>query len=359
VTNAAYNSGTYSAELFGTPLSMALSNNMNTVTAQTQGGTVTANFNTTNLAAQTRNGKTVIQYPGAVTASTDPAVQLAANPSATLNSYGTVVGLAYTDFGTWNVSVNGSTVYAAVYGGAQPGGAATATMPTTGTATFSGGATGLVVQPGNTNPSASFYGAATMSANFASGAISGSISSINAYKAGGTSLIGTINAISFTATIAGSSFAGTTTASAAPGTAYDISGANGQIRGAFYGPNATEAAGIFNLTGGTNSIGLTGGFGMKQPTPSDRRLKTDVAPVGVLPNGLPLYTWRYLGGRHRFVGVMAQDVLADRRLAAAVIVDGDGLMRVDYTRIGYAPADMAAMQAEGEAAVARWRSMRR
>jgi hypothetical protein len=53
---------------------------------------------------------------------------------------------------------------------------------------------------------------------------------------------------------------------------------------------------------------------------------------------------------------MAQDVIADRRFADAVTVDADGLMRVDYARVGYAPDDAAAMVAEGEAAVRRYRA---
>ena len=90
--------------------------------------------------------------------------------------------------------------------------------------------------------------------------------------------------------------------------------------------------------------------------PSDRRLKQDITAAGSLPNGLKLYSWRYLGGSHRFTGVMAQDLLSDARFAGAVERDGDGLMRVDYAAIGYQPADVATMRAEGEAAVALYRA---
>lgn len=102
---------------------------------------------------------------------------------------------------------------------------------------------------------------------------------------------------------------------------------------------------------------MTGSFGAKQgaAAPSDVRLKAEVAAAGMLPNGLALYHWRYLGGTHRFTGVMAQDVVADSRFAGAVLIDRDGLMRVDYAAIGYSPANFALMQKEGEAAITLYR----
>lgn len=88
---------------------------------------------------------------------------------------------------------------------------------------------------------------------------------------------------------------------------------------------------------------------------SDRRLKVEIEPAGALPDGLKLYSWRYLGGRRRFTGVMADDLLASPAHADAVHADADGLMRVDYGAVGFLPEDFAAMQAEGEAAIARYR----
>ena len=87
-------------------------------------------------------------------------------------------------------------------------------------------------------------------------------------------------------------------------------------QGAFYGPTTLaaptppETAGVFNLSASNGTV-VMGSFGAKQATPSDRRLKHDITPAGTLPNGLKLYSWRYLGGSHRFTGVMAQDLLAD------------------------------------------------
>ena len=65
---------------------------------------------------------------------------------------------------------------------------------------------------------------------------------------------------------------------------------------------------------------------------SDRRLKQDVKRVGALPNGLPIYSFRYNWGGPTFVGVMAQDVL--RVMPDAVVTGSDGFYRVDYEMLG-------------------------
>ena len=229
-------------------------------------------------------------------------------------------------------------------------------MPTTASATYAGGAVGYVVQA---NAAGEFYGSSSLSVNFGSGSVTGSVTGIKVYDVDpGTTLQGTMNNIAFTAgSISGATMAGTTSATGSAGTAFDIAGATGTFKGGFYGPAAAEAAGVFNLSGGTNGTTVVGSFGAKQ-APSDRRLKIEVEPAGRLANGLKLYSWRYLGGTHRFTGVMAQDLLADTRFAAAVGFGVDGLMRVDYARIGYLPADFAAMVEEGEAAIALYHRAR-
>ena len=65
---------------------------------------------------------------------------------------------------------------------------------------------------------------------------------------------------------------------------------------------------------------------------SDRRLKRDLLRVGTLPNGIPLYSFNYIWGGSRYIGVVAQDVL--KIVPAAVIVDQYGFYRVDYSMIG-------------------------
>lgn len=72
--------------------------------------------------------------------------------------------------------------------------------------------------------------------------------------------------------------------------------------------------------------------GGRGATTSDIRLKRDVARVGTLDSGLPLYRYKYLWSDQVFVGVMAQEV-AD--VAPDAVVKGDdGYLRVDYARLG-------------------------
>jgi len=83
--------------------------------------------------------------------------------------------------------------------------------------------------------------------------------------------------------------------------------------------NATMG-GLFGLAG------TLGGALIK----SDARLKTDIVRVGALPNGFPVYEFRYLWDHPetRHVGLMAQDILPV--LPAAVHTDAAGYMSVDY-----------------------------
>jgi hypothetical protein len=70
----------------------------------------------------------------------------------------------------------------------------------------------------------------------------------------------------------------------------------------------------------------------RTPQFSDARLKRDVARVGKLDNRIALYRFRYLNSSDVYVGVIAQEVLAVA--PEAVIIGNDGLMRVDYERLG-------------------------
>lgn len=67
-------------------------------------------------------------------------------------------------------------------------------------------------------------------------------------------------------------------------------------------------------------------------TGSDARLKTNITPTGTAANGLPLYSFRYIGSTQIFEGVMAQDVLT--HTPEAVFVGPFGYMAVDYGMLG-------------------------
>jgi hypothetical protein len=127
-------------------------------------------------------------------------------------------------------------------------------------------------------------------------------------------------------------------------------GANGTFSGAFFGPKANEVGGVWNVSDGTRTA--AGGFAAAQQTPSDRRLKHDIRLIATRADGLRLYGFRYVGDDQDFVGVMAQDLIADPRFAGAVVTRPSGLMVVDYARLGLDELDTEAMRRAGFAAIA-------
>jgi hypothetical protein len=64
---------------------------------------------------------------------------------------------------------------------------------------------------------------------------------------------------------------------------------------------------------------------------SDRRLKEDIKRVGQTDDGLPIYTFRYLGDDTARMGVMAQEAL--RTKPKAVTVTASGFLAVDYGQL--------------------------
>lgn len=88
------------------------------------------------------------------------------------------------------------------------------------------------------------------------------------------------------------------------------------------------------------------------PLPSDLRLKTDVTRVGALDGGPSLYAYRYIGSGEMFVGVLAEDLLADSRYAHLVQRGDDGFLRVDYSGLPGTLLAYRAMRAAGERAAA-------
>lgn len=63
---------------------------------------------------------------------------------------------------------------------------------------------------------------------------------------------------------------------------------------------------------------------------SDARLKTDVTRVGALPNGLGVYSWQYVWGGPRHIGVMAHEVKAWKPSA---VVNIGGYDAVNYAEV--------------------------
>lgn len=81
--------------------------------------------------------------------------------------------------------------------------------------------------------------------------------------------------------------------------------------------------GLFGLAG------TLGGAAIKAGAFSDIRVKTDIAKVGALDNGLPVYSYRYIWGGPIHIGVMAQDV---ETVHPEAVFDIAGVKAVDYAR---------------------------
>jgi hypothetical protein len=75
-------------------------------------------------------------------------------------------------------------------------------------------------------------------------------------------------------------------------------------------------------TSAEDAVGLAlnkrGASGEGPGISSDRRLKTHVQHAGGTPEGLDLYSFRYIGEDREFRGVMAQELLADEGHRGAV-----------------------------------------
>lgn len=74
-----------------------------------------------------------------------------------------------------------------------------------------------------------------------------------------------------------------------------------------------QAGGLIANTGQQStskggSGGLLGAVGAGLSIFSDRRVKRDIRKVGEFPDGLGIYTYRYLGSKNRVKGVMADEV---------------------------------------------------
>lgn len=123
----------------------------------------------------------------------------------------------------------------------------------------------------------------------------------------------------------------------------------------FQNPNAAQVAptdvsgniwnslngqlGIYNSkTGSSNSLlsglmGLGGNLAGAYFGASDRRVKSKVKRIGLLPQGVGVYEFEYTGDpqHEKQTGVMAQEV--ERIDPEAVITDHEGVKKVNYSRV--------------------------
>lgn len=159
-------------------------------------------------------------------------------------------GLSYSEYGTWiESSTSKGVIGAGVFAtGTTP---VPSEMPTSGSATYTGGVAGVVfTSTGNASVTG---GTVALSATFgSSGTITGTVTNITTASLGSTTNTGQLNDINLTGgTITGFTFAGTATpAAATSSTTINIASATGTFGGQFHGPNAAEAAGQISLSGG-------------------------------------------------------------------------------------------------------------
>lgn len=82
-----------------------------------------------------------------------------------------------------------------------------------------------------------------------------------------------------------------------------------------------QQQGLFGLAGGA----MQGIMGLM----SDRRVKTDIEPVGKLDNGLTVYSFRYKHGGPQQIGLMADEV---EKIAPDAVKSLAGIKHVDYAK---------------------------
>lgn len=87
--------------------------------------------------------------------------------------------------------------------------------------------------------------------------------------------------------------------------------------------------GVLGGLGGLANVGKSlGGFSSLFAL-SDARAKENIKPVGLLNNGLNVYSYNYIGDKRPQIGLMAQEV---EKVKPDAVIEYDGLKRVHYGR---------------------------
>jgi hypothetical protein len=197
---------------------------------------------------------------------------------------GPSLALQYSDFGFWTAATSSTATPSeiGVYGVGN--GTPAKSMPTTGSAIYTGAVQGAV---SNNVASGYFAGLASLSANFATNGMTGSVTDIRVSETGYAAPQGSMNDITFSGTISGPNFSGTASTSGTSGSLLNTSGATGTFGGGFYGPSASEVTGVFSLNGGSSSAQIIGSFGASQSY-SSANASSAVSTLSALPDGTPL-----------------------------------------------------------------------
>ncbi|MCH7499421.1 MAG: tail fiber domain-containing protein [Nitrospinae bacterium] len=89
-------------------------------------------------------------------------------------------------------------------------------------------------------------------------------------------------------------------------------------------------AGLSKLAGAGLSTAAINALPASMFITSDRRLKTNIRKIGLLPNGLNVYTFNYIWGGPEYTGVMADEV---RRIMPHAVLDVGGYDAVNYAEV--------------------------
>lgn len=117
-------------------------------------------------------------------------------------------------------------------------------------------------------------------------------------------------------------YSGTAQSSASPADLASLY--NNQYQSQLAGYNAGQSSSNA-LQSGLFGLGSSALMGYMM---SDRRAKRDIRRIGTFPNGLPVYTYRYIGEKKRHLGFMADEV---RKVSPHAVLRGaDGFDRVNY-----------------------------
>ena len=160
--------------------------------------------------------------------------------------------LDYSAFGLWNYDSNQT---AWVTGYRTPA----AAIPTSGAATYSGSAYGTVITTAGGAAQAKLAGDVNVAVNFATGAVTGSMTNMTATPSGGAAA--PWNDVSVTGSISSGYVNGTTAVASTPQGTYSLAGSGqGSVSGSFYGPAADEISAAWSLkdTAGGRAVGVIG-----------------------------------------------------------------------------------------------------
>ena len=112
----------------------------------------------------------------------------------------------------------------------------------------------------------------------------------------------------------------------------DCTSGNGEV-GGVGGNGGNGSSSCAGDTGGNGGAGGNGGNGSSTIV-SDQRLKRSISYLGKTDGGIKLYSFKYLWSDQVFVGVMAQDLLANPEWKNAVITSENGFYSVNYASLG-------------------------